>query len=768
MKIDYRTRYQTIKDKGAELSLNISSYIDKKYFLAFRNSYYANFNTIPLEDYINIIKSDADTSYFPIISRTFEGIEPIEEGEEYHALGYKITRYLRQDDKYIWDNTSEELAEMMKEKVNMRSYLPLELSYLFNTHNENTLEDTLTRYIKAVFNTPLDEEEIKEEISRSFNKYTLIFNINFDSGYLLHQTYKKPSLDDDFKKILEAYINNSKLSIEHIVADTKQNLEELTISLKSENVKEELIGGYVSPFNSEPPQEIDSTFIIDAIAYLKSLINIDKGTIINECITFTDLFNAITQDSKYKGTQYINLTTTGESYLRLAITKLNIVISNNKVIKEREKQLQALESIYNNEKLLKEYANKYLFLVSGKIERDYNSNKVVEKADIDINPHFVSTGEPTLEIVKGFQASTSEVNNPEEIKKIEQYRKDYLLKDTLEAEINKLKEELREEQTTNGYNTPRAREIKTKIEELALQLNNLELDKRGKGEYAPFNYFVLDNRYRKVDNTALITYQTTPTDSVIIVNNHTRLFASNSTIASFNALTTSVLVFLLACMIRANDKTFTITNEEIEKFILKDNYERATLSDRANARNVSFINALDILSKTTIQTQYTPSKTAQRKGISGRKRGSGSLISYSNTYKDIEITFNKDIYSIAFEDFPIIPLSPRVYDLKPRAFITAYYLHNLYAFNKKTTFSISINNLIENNISYSGYKKNLKKNPERLFKPILEDFNEMQEKEIISSYNPTLKEYMFSRVKMNIEDLITLTMIMKPQKKKGK
>ena len=759
MKIDYKTRYQTIKDKGAELSLNISSYIDKKYFLSFRNSFYANFREIPLEDYLHLEKSNIDTGYFPILSRTFEGIEPIEEGEEYYSLGYKITRYLRQDDNYNFEDDSK-LEEMTKESIISRAYLPLELSYLFNTHNEETIEDTLTRYIKAVFNTPRDESIIKEEISKDFNKYALVFSLVFSGGWLLHPTYKKPSKDDDFKERLKNLIDLEKKGIKALENEIITNRKRI---LESE---EENISQTPHPFNSDN-EELSNKFFKNVVATIKSLAKEENTP--KECVRYEDITKQEIDKLEKTEESIISLTTTEDSYLRLNVIYLDIIISNLITIEAKKQYLSDLEYIYNKSEILQDYSYKYLFLVSGEIKRVVKSyNKVSEKVDIEITPHFVNTGEPTLEIVRGFQASTSEVNNEEELKKIEQYRNDYLLKDTLEGEINKLKAELSQEQQENGYTSVKAREIEEKIREKAQQISNLDLEKRGKSEYAPFNYFILDNRYRKVDNTSLISYQTTPTDSVIIVNNHTRLFASNSTIASFNPLTTNVLVFLLANMVKANDKTFSLSNEEIEKFILKENYENATIKERNNARNQTFISALDILSKTTIQTLYAPSKTSQKKGYTPRKRGSGSLISFTNSYTDTRITFNENIYSIAFKDFPIIPLSPNVYNLKPRAFITTYYLHNLFAFNKNPTFSISIKHLIENNISYSGYLKNLKKNPERLFKPILEDFEEMKSNDIISSYSPSLTDYMYSRAKLKVDDFITLTMVMKPQKKKGK
>lgn len=773
--IDYKKRYQTIKNKGAELSLSISSYLDKEYYLGFKNSYYGNFRDIPLEDYINLIKREKeDISFYPLISYNMEGIEPIEEGEEYHALGYKITYYLRLGEGYEWDNTTEELNNLTKEKVSMRRYLPLELSYLFNTHKETSIEDTLSRYIKAVFNTPLDEKEIKEEISHSFNKYALVFAMEYGGGYLKHPTYKKPSLEDeDFKTKLIKAINNEKETINQIENDTKEQREKILSS------SGELLGHYATPFNSDDTARNISIEIFNTIETLIKDLS-KEGNTPKECILYDDIAykEIIKQTPNEEGAIYpLTLTSSEDSYLRLLCIYLNLIISNNRVVEQKREYIKALETALNDDELLEDLSYRYLFMLTGEIKRAiFKRNKPLSKPDIEINPHFISGSEPTLEMIKGLQVAVNQVNSDEEIAKIEKYQSDYRLKAQLEKELKTLQSQLTEEQQINGYKTAKGKELQERIQDIASQLDKLDLDSRGKSEYAPFNYMILDNRYMRIDNLALRSYQVSSTQSVVIVNDRTSLKAPNNVIASYNALTTGVLLFLIATMIYQNDRTITLTNEEIEKFILKDNYDKASLKDRDNARNIYFMNALNLLVETTIITSYEPSKTASAKGKKRRAKtsGRGSLIRYTNYYNHIEITLDKEIYETAIEDFQKIPLHPRAYDLRPRAFITAYYLSNLFAFNvrgKQREQKISIDKLIENNGAYAINLKSLKDNPKRLFIPILEDFEEMIDKDILSYYEPSIDEYKGYKMRLKTSDMITFIFNATPQaskKKKGK
>ena len=222
----------------------------------------------------------------------------------------------------------------------------------------------------------------------------------------------------------------------------------------------------------------------------------------------------------------------------------------------------------------------------------------------------------------------------------------------------------------------------------------------------------------------------------------------------------------MAKAVNTNNNVFKVSNEEIERLILKDRYANASLKDRDNARNQVFINSLDLLAQTTLQTSYNPSKTAKAKGYKPRKRGGGSLLWYTNYFNFVEITINNEIYTIAIKDFPIIPTSNDIYKLKPRAFLTAIYLYNQLAFNHTNFIRRTFESLINNNPSYTVNLKDLSLHPDRLYSPILEDLEEMKERGIVISYTPTYKEYKGRRLRLKINDLITIKFNIKPQKER--
>ncbi len=779
MMIDYRKRYQTIKDKGEELSLNISSYLDKKYFLFFNNSYYANFREIPLEDYINIKKSKEDIGLFPIISKTFEGIEPIKEGEEYYSLGYKITKYLRVDDKYNFEDDNN-LQEMTKEKVIMRQYLPLELSYLFNTHNEASIEDTLARYIKTIFNTPLNDETLKKEISKSFNKYALILSIIYGGGFLLHPEYKAPSKDTNFKAHLLTALLLEKGSLDAIQEQIKEDRERVLNSSGDDEL--------IAHWGGIPPQEKERDISLNVFKHLVEHIkklakpeNTPKDSVIYEELAYNEITKQ-TPHKTEKGEDAIyplTLTSSEDSYLRLLCMYLNLVISNSRTIEEKKIYINTLESVLSNNEIFKDYEAKFNYLVSGEYKQVEKTPTASELYQDEDKKSYLPSSTMTLDILKVFNFTTQKVKDEETLKDIDNNLSNYRKYLEIDSLISKNNKELIEEMKAN--NSAKVKELKNTIANLTIEKEKIDTSRVN--QYGVIGFLKIGDDYHRT--LGQLPIPISPTDSDIILNKNTKISASNSIIKRIgdnSQIITDLLLFFMKESIFQNSFTLKIENWKIESLILGDKYKDATPTERYNARNKTFLYYCDTLARTLLQTSTSESEAQKHKQYySRRMKKLGAIISsVDNTnYKYVKVVLNDDFYNVVINDLKsYAPLSKNIDKIPtPRARITAYLLHIFYFYNNRDTgkvedyiLHISFKSLNEYNPVYkSNYLRYFKNTArEKYYTPILEDLEEMLSAGVIEAYTPPIQDYRARKVNLDINYILEIEFSMKPQASKKK
>lgn len=713
---DYKARYQAIKQRGEELKLNLQDFMTRKTFLYFKNNFYANFSTIPLEDYLNIVKSDLEIGgekLYPLLSLAISEIGVLPDDNPHKEIGYRLV------------SIAETRDTEHKEK-HIIYYFPLELCYLFNPLGE-TLEETLARYINSFFKPKgLTKKALIELIKKDFNIYAYLFDIYFYGGYLLND---KPL---EFEDLIGLY--NSKLDtfITHLKADTKQ-LKEFTLRvIDEETTNYKVIEGEIKKEKEEVITPETRAFICN------TLDNIPQE------LPPTSILEPYINDKNAHKLNYFYL-------------NLSLIIANNKVLEDKEEARSDLQVIPFKDDFNK-YLEAYSIIYKGVSTPKVSTSTIYkEKREEDTSlPTYITGDKPSDDILRAIQ-QYKPISNDEDLDYIQKYKDDYSKYELLKQEVEIIKLKLRQEQLESGYSSTSTRKIELELKEKLVEIDRLStlLGERGTTKYAPNGYFLLDETYYKGFSRGITTYQVSPTASVVVISKNTELRADNDTLSQYNIETSKVLGFLLANSLKHNSYKFEVSNDEIERVILGDRYEGASLKDRDNARNQSFINSLKLLSRTTIETSFTPTEKQKAKGIKPRKRGGGSLLWYHNYTNYMEITLHPDIYAIAVKDFPIIPTSNEIYNLKPRAFVSALYLYKQCFYENSNQLKRSFNSLVDINPTYTTKLKDLSKNPQRLFLPILEDFEEMKEKNIILNYSPSLKNYERERPRLKLDDLIS-------------
>jgi len=723
---DYRARYQSIKDKGQELGIILAQYMNKEKFLYFTNNYYANFSTIPLEDYLSIKVYDAETNgerLYPLISLAIERITTLEDSSPYKELGYRIIS------KYEEEDTN-------KEKKHPIFYLPIELSLLFNPYNEATIEETLARYLLTLFKPKhTTKEQLIELVKKDFNKYALLFDAYFSGGYLL---IDKPL---EFEDLISLTLNKKQIQKKNILEDAEIQRNQIISVINNEDI---FSARGSSPFNSNP-EDKEPLFSNEAKEFISNIVN--------NLPTNTPSFSIFEP--------YINSFNSGNiNFIYLTLTFL---VSSKNTLGEIDKQIEDISTFKDKETYLI-YKKAYEILFKKKEKRTRVSGEE--------NPNFTSylpSGTPNRDILFKSLQQFTKVSNNEEKNSIDQYRADFLLREKYKLEKDKISNELHKEQIENGIYTQTYRELDKQLREKIRQIEELSniLDIKGKYEYAPFGYFFLENDFYKTFDLSTRVYQVSPTDTRWEIGENTFLTASTHTASLYTELTNSILIWLIIQAFMKNTRSYYLTNEDIERFILKGSYDANNEDQRKNARNKAFLPNLQLLSFTTLETAFTPSRVAKIKGYKPRTKSGGSILSYTNDYKGTQITLNENIYNIAIKDYDYIPTPTHINKLEPRAYITAIYLCYEAFYSKSNTFKRQLDTIICFNPTYTKLRKDISTNPKRLFTPILNDLEEMKEKNIISKYKIMRKGFIVYE-RFSLDDYVEIKLnvnIEKPKKK---